>query len=59
MLEISGRLEEPVVTVKQTSTTDEFEEYRRSIARILGQILLGVLNPLYAEHPALKPPGGN
>jgi hypothetical protein len=57
MLDISGRLEESVVNVKETCAPAEFEEYRRSVARILGQVLLGVLNPLYLEHPSLRPPG--
>jgi hypothetical protein len=57
MLDISGRLEESIIQVKQTCTTAEFEEYRRTVGRILGQVLLGVLNPLYLEHPSLKPPG--
>jgi hypothetical protein len=57
MLDISGQLDESVTTVMKTCPTDEFENYRRTVAKILGQVLLNVLNPLYAEHPALKPPG--
>jgi hypothetical protein len=57
MLEISGQLDESVATVKKTCPPDEFESYRRSVGRILGQVLLDVLNPLYVEHPTLKPPG--
>lgn len=57
MLDISGQLDESVATVKMTCPPEEFESYRRSVGRILGQVLLDVLNPLYAEHPTLKPPG--
>jgi hypothetical protein len=57
MLDISGQLDESVATVKRTCPPEEFESYRRTVGRILGQVLLNVLNPLYAEHPTLKPPG--
>jgi hypothetical protein len=56
MLDILTRLEESVLTVEQACPTNEFEEYRHSIAHILGRVLL-VLNPLYQQHPSLKPPG--
>ena len=59
MLEISSQLEQSVVEIKQTCTAEEFEEYRRSVAKILTQILITVLNRLYSQHPALKPPGFN
>jgi len=57
MLDISGRLDESVGIVKTACTSEEEAAYRRSIGRILGNILLEVLNPLYAEHPSLKPAG--
>jgi len=57
MLEISGQLDESVAIVKETCPREEFESYRRTVGRILGQMLLDVLDPLYAEHPILKPPG--
>jgi hypothetical protein len=56
MLDISMRLEESILKVEQTCPTREFEEYRHSIAHILGRVLLEVLNPLYMQHPSLKPP---
>jgi hypothetical protein len=56
MIEISGRLDRSITTVKERCSSEEFETYRRAIGRILGEMLLEVLNPLYAEHPALKPP---
>jgi hypothetical protein len=33
--------------------------YRRAVGKIMGEVLLEVLNPLYAKHPTLKPPGLN
>ncbi|MFY9531882.1 MAG: hypothetical protein WBC04_01140 [Candidatus Acidiferrales bacterium] len=55
MIEISGRLDHSIVTVRECCPPEEFEAYRRAVGRILGE-MLEVLNPLYAEHPSLKPP---
>ena len=55
MLEISGRLDESVAKVNEACSPEEDLAYRRAVGRILGNILLHVLNPLYAEHPSLKP----
>jgi hypothetical protein len=57
MLDIPGRLDESVGIIKSSCTPEEEAAYRRSVGRILGRILLDVLNPLYAEHPSLKPQG--
>jgi len=56
MIEISGRLDRSITTVKDRCSSEEFETYRRAVGRIMGEMLLQVLNPLYAEHPSLKPP---
>jgi hypothetical protein len=56
MIEISGRLDTSIANVRDQCSSEEFQAYRRAVGGILGEILLEVLNPLYAEHPALKPP---
>ena len=57
MLEISGRLDSSVAVVNKTSTAEEAAVYRRAVGKVLGEILLEVLNPLYAKHSSLKPAG--
>jgi hypothetical protein len=57
MIEISGRLDASIVTVEENCSSEEFKIYRRAVGSILGEILLEVMNPLYKEHPSLKPPG--
>lgn len=57
MLDISGRLDESVAKVNKTCSPAEDSVYRRAVGGILGKILLEVLNPLYREHPSLKPSG--
>jgi hypothetical protein len=57
MLDISSRLNQSVLDVRDTASAEEFAVYRRAVGRIMGEILLEVLNPLYARHPQLKPEG--
>lgn len=57
MLDISGRLDESVAIVNKSCSSAEDSVYRRAVGRILAKILIEILNPLYKEHPALKPPG--
>jgi hypothetical protein len=33
----------------------EFEQYRRAAGRIMGEIFVEILQPLYDEHPDLIP----
>jgi hypothetical protein len=56
MLEISSHIDESIALVRANCQEQEFQEYRRAAGRILGEILLEVLNPLYKQHDALKPP---
>lgn len=57
MIECSGRLDGSIATVRDRCSPEEFAAYRRAVGRILSEMLLEVLNPLYAEHPSLKPAG--
>ena len=57
MLRISAEVDESVRMVMNTCDQDDFKSYRRAAGRVMGEILLEVLNPLYAVHPALKPEG--
>ena len=55
-LDITAQLDDSVGLVQSTSPTKEFEVCRAASGEILGTILLEILNPLYLEHPELKPP---
>ena len=57
MLEVSSKIDESIALVRANCQDHEFQEYRKAAGRILGEILLEVLNPLYKQHSALKPPG--
>jgi len=57
MVDFSGRLDASILTVQEQCSPEEFQVYRRAVARVLGEMLLEIMNPLYAEHPSLRPPG--
>jgi hypothetical protein len=56
MLDCGARLDESVALVQNECTPEELHTYRRAVGKIMGEVLLEVLNPLYAKHPTLKPP---
>jgi hypothetical protein len=35
----------------------EFERHRREVGQIMGRMLLDIMNPLYDQHPEIKPTG--
>jgi hypothetical protein len=55
MLETSAKVNDSILTVKETCTSQEFDAYRAGCAKVLGYILIEILNPLYQAHPDLKP----
>lgn len=56
MLEIGARLDHSIESIQGRCQAEEFASYRVAVGRIMGEILLGVLNPLYVLHPDLRPP---
>ncbi len=59
MLDITAQLNQSVFLVQERGSAEEFALYRRAVGGIMAEILLEVLNPLYREHPGLKPEGLN
>ena len=57
MLNVTAQINGSIAHVQDTCTDEEFKAYRRGCAKILGEVLFNVLNPLYASHPDLKPKG--
>jgi hypothetical protein len=55
MIEFSVRLDGSIAEVRDRCSPEEFTAYRLAVGRIMGEMLLETLNPLYAEHPSLKP----
>jgi hypothetical protein len=56
MLQVGAEINESIRMVMETCDEEDFTAYRRAAASVMTEILLEVLNPLYARHPTLKPP---
>jgi hypothetical protein len=57
MLEINRKVDDSIRLVQQECSTDEFETYRLAAARVLAEVYLEVMIPLYRMNPSLKPEG--
>lgn len=55
MVEFGSRLNESVAIVETNCARDEFELYRLNIGKLMGGMLIDILNPILKEHPNLKP----
>ena len=55
MVDIGARLDASLSAVRDDCSAAEFKAYRAVVARLLGDMLLDVMNPIYARHPELKP----
>jgi hypothetical protein len=56
MLDVGARLDASLIQMQSVLPESEFNWYRDAGSRILTPMLLDVMNPLYARHPALMPP---
>ncbi len=55
MLDLFNRLEGSLHTVKEKCSAEESAAYVKATTRIAAGIVMDVLEPLYNQHPALKP----
>lgn len=55
MLTHYQQLNESVIKVMERCSEEEFKEYRFAVGHILGEEFFQVIEPLYKEHPELKP----
>lgn len=54
-LEFGLKLDASVVLVQKNSSPDEFNNYRLSVGKMMGEMLLEIMNPIFEEYPDLKP----
>lgn len=57
LLDVYQILNQSIASVDASANKQEADKYKQAIARILGELLLEVVNPLYQQHPDLKPNG--
>ena len=55
MADVFQRLYESTELVKRTCTAEEFAAYNRAVGRVVGPIVMEVMEPLSDENPHLKP----
>jgi len=55
MQDIFRRVDESTQLVKSTCSAEDFVAYNKAVGRILGRIVIDVMEPLYELNPALKP----
>jgi|HubBroStandDraft_6_1064221.scaffolds.fasta_scaffold1289512_1 hypothetical protein len=58
MLEYAAKLNDSVRLVMENCPKEEFHVYRRAVGKVMGE-MLEIINPLYREHPDLRPEGLN
>lgn len=57
MLQLNSKLDDSVAYVRDNSTQQELEVYRRAVGKIMGAILMDSEEPIFKEHPSLLPDG--
>ena len=55
MQDVFRRLDESTQLVKNTCSAEDFAAYNKSIGRVLGAVVMDVMEPLYESNPTLKP----
>jgi hypothetical protein len=55
MLDIFQRVDESVDMVKKTCSPEYAAAYKKAAGRVVGPIVMDVLEPLYKQNPTLKP----
>lgn len=57
MLDYSAEIDHSIREVQERCSDEEFKAYRRAAGKVMGEVFLAVMQPLYREHPDLKPEG--
>jgi hypothetical protein len=55
MFEILRQVQESMAAVQETCSHEEYVAYRNAVGKVVAPIIFEVLEPLYSDHPALKP----
>ncbi len=55
MLDYFAKLNASVKLVQQQCNEEEFQRYRKVIGKIMGEMSVEIMMPLYTEYPDLEP----
>lgn len=55
LMQVSGKLNQSVRFVMDKDTKENFYLYRRNAGKVMGELYLELLQPIWEEFPELKP----
>jgi hypothetical protein len=55
LIEIMRNLNDSIHFAQENCTEDEFNDFRYRIAKVMGELVLEGMNPLYLNNPEVKP----
>jgi hypothetical protein len=56
MTDVLAQLNTSIHLVMENCSDSEFQAFRLGVGRVMGALVLDVLNPLYEANPEVKPP---
>lgn len=56
-LHINDQLDQSIVAIEKDVSPEELKAYKRGVGYVLYEIFEKLLDPLYQQHPELKPRG--
>ena len=56
MYDFQLKIQESLEAVKRACPPEEYATYKEAIGKVASRIVFDVLEPLYDQHPNLKPP---
>ncbi len=57
VIRVSQDLNSSLIEMSDKLSDEEIKNYKLAVGKVLGHILIDIMNPLYDEHPELKPKG--
>ena len=55
MLKIGKDINDSIILVQTECSPDEFSAYKLAAGKVMGEILLEIMNPIYETHPDIMP----
>ncbi|HIF24829.1 MAG TPA: hypothetical protein EYG18_03680 [Micavibrio sp.] len=55
LLRCGAEINNSIRHVKENCSDEELEMYKQAMGVVMGEILLKGLNPIYSQHPDIKP----
>ncbi|WP_444893707.1 hypothetical protein ACJJIE_04575 [Microbulbifer sp. TRSA001] len=54
-LKLGAQIDSNLALIKTACSEEEFKAYQRATGRVMTELLVGFMNPIYEQHPSLKP----